>query len=157
MSNARTYNCGKELNFYGSSTKTASSSHYGAGDPITHDADRGAAIPSKITLIDNPGTLSFGIHPCDESHAGQHFAAVDYRQRSLFRTQVISDSFYLTLMGLLSYLGVNLPNSDKSDSDAYRRCNLESLLGLSWLTLRIQNLPKELIARRFYRHSLNII
>ena len=157
MSNTRTYNCGKELNFCGSSTKTVSSRHYGAGDITTHDADRGEVIPSKITLIANLSTLFFGIHPCEESHAGQHFSAVDYRQRSLFRTQVISDSFYLTLVRLLSYLEINLSNSIKSDSDTYRRCNLESLLGLSWLTLRIQNLPKELVARRFYRYGSNII
>ena len=157
MSNTRTYNCGKEPNFCGSSTKTVSSRHYGAGDGNTHDVDRGAVIPSKITLIDNLTTLFFGIHPYEESHAEQHFSAVDYRQRSLFRTQVISDSFYLTLVRLLSYLEINLSNSNKSDSDAYKRCNLESRLGLYWLTLRIQNLPKELIARRFYRYSLNII
>ena len=156
MSNIRTYNCGKELKSFESSTSALSPSYYGIGDIFAHDTDRGAAIPSKKTFIENLGDSLFGTQPCETSYTRESFVTADDRQGYLHRKQVTSESFHLIPMGLASYPGVNLPNSRKADTDTNLRCTVACSLILPWLLLRLQNLPSELIARRFDEFSLNM-
>ena len=157
MSNIRTYNCGKELRSSESSIGALSCSHYAVGDTAAHDTDRGTAIPSKKTFIENLGSPFSGTQPHETSHTGQSFITADDRQGSLFRKQNISDSFHLIPMGLVSYPGANLPNPRKSDTGTNLHCKVGCSPSLPRLLLRLQNLPSELMARRFYEFSLSMI
>ena len=157
MSNIRTYNCGKELRSSESSTRTLSPIHYGLGDTFAHDTDRGTAIPSKKTLIENLGSPFSGTQPHETSYTGQSFITADDRQGSLLRKQKISNSFHLIPMGLVSYPGANLPNSRKSDTGTNLHRKVGCFPSLPRLLLRLQNLPSELMARRFYEFSLSMI
>ena len=157
MSNIRTYNCGKELKSFESSTSALSPSYYGIGDLLAHDTDRGAAIPSKKTFITNLGSPFSGTQPCETSYTGESFITADDRQGPLLRKQKISDSFHLTPMGLVSYPGTNLPNSRKVVTGTNLHCKVGCFPSLPRLVLRLQNLPSELMARRFYELSLSMI
>ena len=157
MSNIRTYNCGKELRSSESSIGALSCSHYAVGDTAAHDTDRGTAIPSKKTFIENLGSPFSGTQPHETSHTGQSFITADDRQGSLSRKQNISDSFHLIPMGLVSYPGANLPNPRKSDTGTNLHCKVGCFPSLPRLLLRLQNLPCELMARRFYELSLSMI
>ena len=157
MSNIRTYNCGKELRSSESSIGALSCSHYAVGDTVAHDTDRGTAIPSKKTLIENLGSPFSGTQPHETSYTGQSFITADDRQGSLFRKQKISNSFHLIPMGLVSYPGANLPNSRKSDTGTNLHCKVGCFPSLPRLLSRLQNLPSELMARRFYEFSLSMI
>ena len=157
MSNIRTYNCGKELRSSESSIGALSCSHYAVGDTVAHDTDRGTAIPSKKTLIENLGSPFSGTQPCETSYTGESFITADDRLASLFRRQKISDSFHLIPMGLVSYPGTNLPNSRKVVTGTNLHCKVGCFPSLPRLVLRLQNLPSELMARRFYEFSLSMI
>ena len=157
MSNIRTYNCGKELRYSESSIGALSCSHYAVGDTVAHDTDRGTAIPSKKTLIENLGSPFSGTQPHKTSYTGQSFITADDRQGSLLRKQNISDSFHLTPMGLVSYPGTNLPNSRKVVTGTNLHCKVGCFPSLPRLVLRLQNLPSELMAKRFYEFSLSMI
>ena len=157
MSNIRTYNCGKELRPSESSTRTFSPNHYGLGNAFAHDTDRGAAIPSRKTFIKNLGSPFSGTQPHKTSYTGQSFITADDRQGPLLCKQKISDSFHLTPMGLVSYPETNLPNSRKVVTGTNLHCKVGCFPSLPRLVLRLQNLPSELMARRFYEFSLSMI
>ena len=157
MSNIRTYNCGKELRSSESSTRTLSPIHYGLGDRFAHDTDRGAAIPSRKTFIKNLGSPFSGTQPCETSYTGESIITANDRLASLFRRQKISDSFHLIPMGLVSYPGANLPNFRKVVTGTNLHCKVGCFPSLPRLLLRLQNLPSELMARRFYEFSLSMI
>ena len=157
MSNIRTYNCGKELRSSESSIDALSCSHYAVGDTVAHDTDRGTAIPSRKTFIKSLGSPFSGTQPCETSYTGESFITADDRQGPLFRRQKISDSFNLIPTGLVSYPGANLPNSRKSDTGTNLHCKVGCFPSLPRLLLRLQNLPSELMVRRFYEFSLSMI
>ena len=157
MSNIRTYNCGKELRSSGSSIGALSCSHYAVGDTVAHDTDRGTAIPSKKTFIENLGSPFSETQPHETSYTGQSFITADDRQGSLFREQKISDSFHLIPMGLVSYPGANLPNFRKVVTGTNLHCKVGCFPSLPRLLSRLQNLPSELMASRFYEFSLSMI
>ena len=157
MSNIRTYNCGKELRSFESPTRTLSPIHYGLGDRFAHDTDRGAAIPSRKTFIKNLGSPFSGTQPCETSYTGESFITADDRLASLFRRQKNSGSLNLIPTGLVSYPGANLPNSRKSDTGTNLHRKVGCFPSLPRLLLRLQNLPSELMVRRFYEFSLSMI